>query len=82
MRLTVEYYGLLRPLMGVPSQALDFSGTTVADALETLCAQAPQLRGHLTRVACALDNELVTPEQPIGGHTVLALIPPVSGGAR
>lgn len=82
MRITVEYYGLLQPLMGMQKQSLDFSGGTVRDALECLCAQAPQLRTQLPRIACALDDELVTPDHRLEDEKVLALVPPVSGGAR
>lgn len=81
MRITVEFHGLLRPLAGTLSRELDFPGSTVAEALECLCTELPQLRAQLPRIACALDDELATPEQPLADSKVLALIPPVSGGS-
>lgn len=80
MRVTVEFYGILRQVMGTDSCVVTPAGNTVADTLGLLCEQQPTLAGHIARVACALGDTLVARNHPLSDNAVLSLIPPVSGG--
>lgn len=80
MRVTVEFYGILRQVMGTNSCVVIPAGHTVADTLALLCEQQPALAGHVARVACALSDTLVARDHPLPDNAVLSLIPPVSGG--
>jgi molybdopterin synthase sulfur carrier subunit len=80
MRITVEYYGLLRQLMGAERTDVELNGTTIAEALDQLCRQQPLLAEQLPRVACAIGCELVGREGRLTDGCTLVLIPPVSGG--
>jgi molybdopterin converting factor small subunit len=81
MRVTVEFYGVLRQLTGVESLQLDTPDGTVASVLEQLCRQQPRLGEQLPRVACAIGNDLVRRDARLSEGSILALIPPVSGGS-
>ncbi|MGH8458694.1 MAG: MoaD/ThiS family protein [Nevskiales bacterium] len=82
MRVTVEFYGVLRQVMGGERTSLELPGATVAEALEQLCRQQPRLTEQLPRVACAVGSNLVRREDALSEGCTLALIPPVSGGCR
>ncbi len=81
MHITVEFYGVLRQVMGTQDMALELFDSTVHEALQHLCQQQPQLSIHLPRVACAVDDEIVSREHRMPDGATLALIPPVSGGS-
>lgn len=81
MRVTVEFYGGLRELAGAECLALDMPGETVGDALGELCRHKPALREQLPRIACAIGDHLVQRGDTLHEGSVLALIPPVSGGS-
>mgnify|MGYP005999972049 CR=1 FL=1 len=53
---------------------------TVADVLEALAAELPDMVAHLPRTACARGDTLVPRDEPVDDGDHLALIPPVSGG--
>lgn len=81
MRVTVEFYGVLRQVMGSDTMVLDLPDGTVQEVLERLCQQQPQLTVQLPRVACAIGSDIVSREQYMPDMSTLALIPPVSGGS-
>jgi sulfur-carrier protein len=80
MRVTIELYGVLRHIVGDERCVIELHNGTVADALDQLCRQQPQLAAQLPRVACAIGSELVQREARLAEGCTLALIPPVSGG--
>lgn len=82
MRITVEFYGVLNQLMGRERMTLESVGTTVAEVLEQLHQEKPQMKEQMPRLACAINNDLVHREHPLTEDCTLALIPPVSGGSR
>jgi sulfur-carrier protein len=82
MRVTVEFYGVLRQVMGSDTLVVDADVETVGQVLDQLCLQQPQLAGQLPRVACAIGSDLVRREAHMTDGSTLALIPPVSGGSR
>jgi MoaE-MoaD fusion protein len=81
---TVRLFAFLRERAGSDSVEIDLpAGATVADAFEQLAA-APGL-GELIdsrSVRMAVNREYATPTTSIGPGDELALIPPISGGAR
>lgn len=80
MQLRVEFYGVLRQVMGTDALVLDAAIETVDQALDQLCRLQPALAAHLSRVACAIGSDVVTRDQRLSESSTLALIPPVSGG--
>lgn len=80
MQLKVEFYGVLRQVMGADALVLDAAIETVDQALDQLCRLQPALAAHLPRVACAVGSDIVPRNQCLGERSTLALIPPVSGG--
>jgi molybdopterin converting factor small subunit len=82
MQITVEFYGVLRQVMGGESLQLELPAGTVDAALDQLCRQQPRLAEQLPRVAYAIGSDLVRRETPLVNGCTLALIPPVSGGCR
>lgn len=82
MDLTVEYYGVLESVCGARRErvSLDGDGVTVAAAMERLEASHDGLRQHRGHVAFAVDDELAGDDAVLRDGSVLALLPPVSGG--
>lgn len=80
MRITIEFYGMLRQLAGAARIDVDLTGATVADALDELRRLNPALSPQLPRTACAVGSNLVRRADSLQDGDVLALIPPVSGG--
>ncbi len=78
--ITVEFYGVLREVAETDRLQCDFSGGAVEEALSLLCRQIPALAAHLPRLACAVDDEIVSRDAQLGSGATLALLPPVSGG--
>lgn len=81
-KVTVEYYGVLEDVCGTRSEEFRFGdeAVTVADALTQLAARHSGLRRHREHIACALDDELARNDAILRDGSVLALLPPVSGG--
>lgn len=82
MELTVEYYGMLESVCGTRRErvSLQGDGVTVAAAMERLEASHEGLGQHRKHVAFAVDDELVGEDAALRDGSVLALLPPVSGG--
>ena len=80
MRIRIEFYGMLCQLTGRDSTTLELTGSTVADALNEICRQQPNLSAQLPRIACAVGDNLVQRADTMRDGDTLALIPPVSGG--
>lgn len=82
MRLTVTFYGGLKQAVGARAQTLELPHDSLtAGALKALLAERyPALGPRLDAVACAVGDELVGPDHPLGDGDQVALLPPVSGG--
>lgn len=80
--IKVEYYGVLEQVCGMRSEEVTFDGerTTVAEAVARLAARHTGLGKHREHIACALDDELSRDDALVRDGSVLALLPPVSGG--
>jgi molybdopterin synthase catalytic subunit len=80
----IRLFAILRERAGRDSIDLQLDdGATVADALSLLAAHGP-LADLLERlpVQMAVNRDYATPATPLRADDELALIPPVSGGAR
>lgn len=83
MTITIRFFALLRDRAGVDQMTLSVSkGATVSDATKMIADQCPSLRELLNRIAFALNREYVEADAVLHEGDELALIPPVSGGAR
>jgi molybdopterin converting factor subunit 1 len=82
--VTVRLFAILRDRAGRDSIELRLpDGATVADALRAL-SEAPGLADPLARltVRMAVNREYADTDTPLASGDELALVPPVSGGAR
>ncbi len=82
MKINILLFATLREKLNQSELQLEFDGHTVADALEALANQYPQLQPIIAngRVQTAVNEEYATPATEIKENDTLALIPPVSGG--
>lgn len=78
--VTLTPYGPLRAVLGDAPISVSTSAATVSELLQTLHADFPALAAWRGRIACALDDSLVSPDTAIPRGACLDLIPPVSGG--
>jgi molybdopterin converting factor subunit 1 len=81
MQVTVRLFAVLRERAGIEQLALKLdSQSSVANALQQIGEQLPELRPILGRVATAVNRSYVKPDATLHDGDELALIPPVSGG--
>lgn len=82
MKITLLLFASLRDRVKTNRLELDLPGGTVQDVLDHLSACYPQARDLLPRIHAAVNEEYREKDAPLRDGDVLALIPPVSGGAR
>ncbi len=81
MRIRILAFATAAEALGGREHDLELpDGGTVGDLLERLAGQAPELAELSSRLALAIDGELVGPEAALTDGCELALLPPVSGG--
>lgn len=81
MNVTIEFHGVLERLAGAASMSLQVTdNAVVADALETLARQKPNIAETIERSACAIGASLVARGDSLAQDDRLALLPPVAGG--
>ncbi len=83
MNITVRLFASLRE--GLGASVLDLEApesATVASVIDRLSSEHPNLAAVLSRTVAAVNMDYVDREQPLRNGDELALIPPVSGGAR
>ena len=81
MRVTVEFFGVLRQLTGATRLELALAPESpVADALAQIERRYPDLVSRLRQTACAVGDSLVRRDAVLREGQHIALIPPVSGG--
>lgn len=83
--MKVRYFAWLRERVGRDADDLDVpaAGDTVSDCIDRLCARDEVLAEAMTDRSIfkfALDARVVPPETPVTGYTVLAILPPMTGG--
>ena len=82
-------YGPLRSATGEKTVSLEFTGETVADAIETFVDAYPRAEPQLydgdalrPSVRVTVDGERAALEDPISDDASLTLLPAVQGGSR
>ena len=79
----VRLFARLSELAGARETEVELGeGLTVGDVFEALAREYPALAGLRGSVMFALNAEYVSRDQPVRAGDEVALIPPVSGGAR
>lgn len=81
--VTVLMFAGLAERAGVRRIELESAaGDTVAAVCERLLARIPEIEPFLENLAYAVDEEYAGEDTPVPAGATVALIPPVSGGAR
>ena len=79
----VRLFARLSELAGARETEVELGeGLTVGDVFAALAREYPALAGLRGSVMYALNAEYVSSDQPVRAGDEVALIPPVSGGAR
>jgi molybdopterin converting factor subunit 1 len=83
MKITVLYFAAVRDLVGRDEEmvALPEDVRTIAELSRHLAARHPALEGRLASVRFARNEVFATNEEVLANDDVVALIPPVAGGA-
>jgi molybdopterin synthase catalytic subunit len=82
MRINVRLFAGLRELVGEREVSLELEdGATVSVMNDRLVKQYPAVARYLPTLVCAVDEEYVPNEYRLRDGDLVALIPPVSGGA-
>ncbi|MFT7126582.1 MAG: sulfur carrier protein ThiS [Pseudoalteromonas tetraodonis] len=79
MKITIQGFGLLGPMLGEQAVELEESAT-VADVMTVLTATNPDFAVHHARTATAVGDQLVPANTVLRDGQTLVLIPPVGGG--
>src|SRR3972149_11159344 len=83
MRAKVRLFARRSELAGTRETEVDLGeGLSAGEAFRLLCLRYPALAGYAGSLMYAVNAEYVSPEHPLRDGDELALIPPVSGGAR
>src|SRR5882757_4447393 len=81
MTVTVRLFAILREKAGFSETTLQVSpGMTIADAVNQLCSNFPELVKFQSRIAYAVNERFSPATTQLHDGDELALIPPVSGG--
>lgn len=78
----IECYGILQQVCGGFTRNVRVAAwpVTVADVLEDLVQEVPEMREYLARTACAVGDAIVQRDAHLEHGQTLVLLPPVSGG--
>jgi molybdopterin synthase catalytic subunit len=83
VKVTVRLFAGLREAAGARELTLELTdGASIADIKRRFGDAYPAVRPLLGRVVCAVDDEYVADDETVREGAEVALIPPVSGGAR
>ena len=81
MTVTIKLFAILRDKAGVAEMSLKISeGATVAEVIELILRQHPELAPFANRVAYAVNLSRVDRQTVLKDGDEVALLPPVSGG--
>ena len=82
MQVRVLFFGVLKDLVGRPSETLDLAdGARVEAVLQHYSQQSPQFAGMLNSLALSVNQEYATAEAILRAGDEVGLLPPVSGGS-
>ncbi|HUJ27558.1 MAG TPA: molybdopterin converting factor subunit 1 [Myxococcales bacterium] len=83
MRVTLLYFAAARERAGVSSETLELpEGSTAAQALALACEKHAGLQAIAGKLRVAVDQDFADLSRALRDGSEVALIPPVSGGAR
>src|SRR5438093_113095 len=83
MQVQVRFFATYREIVGAGQLAWTLrDGTTVGQLVEAVLAKYPRLVGHGNHMLLAVNHEVVRPDNVLMEGDEVALLPPVSGGAR
>ena len=81
--MKVLYFAWLRERIGLPAEDVETSAETIKDLVQELSNRAPRYEAafsDLSAVRCALDQNLVSFDTPLGDAREVAFFPPMTGG--
>lgn len=82
MQIRVLFFGVLKDLVGRPSETLDLpDGAQVQNVLSLYAREAPRFAAMLPALACSVNQEYSRPDRALAPGDEVAFLPPVSGGA-
>ena len=83
MQIRVLFFGILKDLVGRPSDTLELpEGSRLEAVLSHYAGQTPRLRPLLASLAVSVNQEYAASDRPLRGGDEVGLLPPVSGGAE
>ena len=77
------YFAWLRERIGLTAEDVETSAETIKDLVQELSNRAPRYEAafsDLSAVRCALDQNLVSFDTPLGDAREVAFFPPMTGG--
>ena len=80
--MTVLFFGVLRERFGEEERLEQFPGTSVGDVLRYYRVVAPELGDLWNSIAVAVNRQYADAARGVFDGDEVALLPPVSGGAR
>jgi molybdopterin synthase catalytic subunit len=82
MRVRILYFGVLKDLVGRPSEEADFpDGADLRAVFDTVAARCPPLKEMARSIVLARNREFADLSTRIEDGDEVAFLPPVSGGA-
>ena len=82
MQIRVLFFGVVKDLVGRPSETVDLpDGARVHDVLSLFVQRAPRLAAMLPALALSVNQEYSAADRALAAGDEVALLPPVSGGA-
>ena len=81
--MRVLYFAWLRERIGVPAEDIETAAETIEDLVLELSNRTPRYKAafsDLSAVRCALDQNLVSFDTPLGDAIEVAFFPPMTGG--
>ena len=81
MNLTVRFFATLKDRVGASTVNIDVpNSTSVENLLSALVKEYPALKGSLTSVVVAVNQQFTDTDQNLSTEDEIVLFPPVSGG--
>ncbi|HLK47183.1 MAG TPA: molybdenum cofactor biosynthesis protein MoaE [Bryobacteraceae bacterium] len=82
MHLRVLFFGMLKDLVGRPSEEIDVpDGASLGTVFERYAGCHPRLRELAPSIVAARNQEFADPATPLSDGDEIAFLPPVSGGS-
>src|SRR5271166_4058032 len=83
MRVRVLFFGMLRELVGRPSEDVDFpEGSDLRAIFESYAARFPRLRELASSIVVAHNQQFASLSTSVSEGDEIAFLPPVSGGSE